>query len=664
MEKSLLVFGIILSLVLESFSQNIQKIDQLNKDADSLLSIEIDVAINKAQRAIELSNEIKYDQGRAEGLGYLGFASYLRGDYELAKNYCTKSISIGKKIHAQKGLFIAKNTLGLINLDQHHYDDAIRIFNELVHMAEKVNNATFLSDALGNLGLSYLNQKIYNRSKYYLIAARQIHKSIIHPEGRTYVYLNLGRLHFELHQPDSALYYLKKSYQMAKNFNNDRALLYSNTLLGQVSLNSNQLNQAEKYFIKAFQISSKLNLKKEKANVASWLCECYYVRNNFDQAIQFGEQAIELAKNTRSIYIIQRVNNTLAKSYMETGDYITAEKQIKYQEHLIDSLALIDSTDLFSSVMHLKSLKDEEEKLELVNNQLTVAKAEIARRNTFLIGTLLTSLLLGTVLILIISSNKTKTKTNKELLMLNEKIYEQKQHLEETIEALDKTNKEKDLLLSMVAHDIRSPLNKINGLINILKMQKDTKEDRDEVYEIVQQTISDANKLADELLEINKIESGVFEKTIEKLKTEDFLEQIYKQYEPVASHKNIEFIIDHKCPNAEIKSDRKILLRIFENLVSNAIKFSEPSTTISLIAECRKNNIVFHIKDQGLGIPENEQKILFTKFGKTSTRPTHGEPSNGLGLYIVKELTKRLDGNISFISEGGKGSQFSITIPV
>ncbi len=663
MEKILFLLGIILSLSFDSYGQNLQKIDQLNREADSLLNVDIDIAIDKAQSAIDLSIENKYAQGKAEGLGYLGFASYLLGDYELGENYCNQSISISKKIHAQKSLFIANNTLGLINLDQHHYDDAIRIFMRLVNMAEEVRNANFLSDALSNLGLTYLNQKMYNKSKHYLLAARQIHERINHPDGQIYVYLNLGRLHLELNQTDSALHYLNTSYQMAKNSNNQRALLYCNTLLGQVSLNSNQLNKAEEYFTEAYWISRNLALKKEVANAASWLCECFYDSNNFDKAIQFGEEAIEVAKNARSIYIIQRVNNTLAKSYLEKGDYKTAEKQIKYQEHLIDSLALIDSTDLFSSMIQLKSLKDEEEQLELVNNQLRVAKAEITRRNTFIIGALLTFLLLGTVLILIINSNKTKTKTNEELLALNKKIYDQKQHLEKTIEALDKSNKEKDLLLGMVAHDMRSPLNKINGLMNILQ-KNDPKEDKNEIYELVQQTISDANKLADELLEINKIESGVLEKTIEKLKTRDFLKQIQKQYEPVASNKNIEFIIEHRCPKAEIKSDRKILLRIFENLVSNAIKFSEPSTTISLIAECHKKNVIFHIKDQGLGIPENEQKILFTKFGKTSTRPTHGEPSNGLGLYIVNELTKTLDGEISFFSQAGKGSQFSITIPV
>jgi len=385
-------------------------------------------------------------------------------------------------------------------------------------------------------------------------------------------------------------------------------------------------------------LGGKIGYPQEKVEGSDYLYFAIYVQRNFNQAGTYYRNSIKL------------------------GNKVNTEKQMRCRKNLA-SLVLMYTKGLIGYVPNLDLFKHEDEQLALVSNQLTVAKSEIATINHLLIGTILTTVLLTTVLVLIIISNRIKTRTSNKLISLNHRNKNQKKRLEEGIEALDKLNKEKDLQMGMVAHDIRSPLNKIDGLVKILQLQNGVNHEQREVYNMIRQTISDANKLADELLQINKIESGLAEKSVKKLQLKQFAEDVIEQYQVIASHKSIDLKYETECSDLEFKTDHKMLQRILENLISNAIKFSQPSSKVLVTTEYYHEKIIFHVIDRGLGIPQKEQQLIFTKFGKTSTRPTNGESSNGLGLYIEKELAKNLGGEVTFESEEGKGSKFSVSLP-
>jgi signal transduction histidine kinase len=308
--------------------------------------------------------------------------------------------------------------------------------------------------------------------------------------------------------------------------------------------------------------------------------------------------------------------------------------------------------------------RQEEQNLQLVSNQLAIAKAALLKRNLMLTGTILTLTLLVVILGLIFNSNHIKTKNNEKLQELNEEISAQKEHLEKVNKELADLNKEKDLLLGIVAHDIRSPLNKISGLVNILQLEANNTRDQNEIFNMIQGTIKDANRLADELLEINVIEAGSIHMHKETLKMSSFIQPVIDQYKAIARGKNIKIELIQKCEDVAFSSDRKLLQRVLQNLLSNAIKFSEKNTTVHVELDFLKNQLHVSIIDQGPGIPEAEHPILFTKFGKTSVRPTDGETSNGLGLYIVDQLVKTLGGSLTFKSTKGKGSLFKVILPV
>jgi two-component system sensor histidine kinase/response regulator len=133
-------------------------------------------------------------------------------------------------------------------------------------------------------------------------------------------------------------------------------------------------------------------------------------------------------------------------------------------------------------------------------------------------------------------------------------------------------------------------------------------------------------------------------------------------FQEQASAKNISIKCVSSDKNIVIDSDESILMQIMENLVSNAIKFTESGKSIVISISKTFGNIKMEVKDNGLGIPEDEMHLLFGKFQKLSSRPTGGEESTGLGLSIVKDLVEELGGKIWCESILGKGSTFIIEL--
>jgi signal transduction histidine kinase len=138
--------------------------------------------------------------------------------------------------------------------------------------------------------------------------------------------------------------------------------------------------------------------------------------------------------------------------------------------------------------------------------------------------------------------------------------------------------------------------------------------------------------------------------------------QIFNEFTDSATQKNITLKINAVDPKISILSEKTHLSRIIDNLLSNALKYSERDTLVEIGAYKENNITSIYVKDQGPGFTEVDQKDMFKKFKKLSARPTKGESSNGLGLAIVKTLTERLKGEILF-DTSSSGTRFTVNLP-
>ncbi len=243
------------------------------------------------------------------------------------------------------------------------------------------------------------------------------------------------------------------------------------------------------------------------------------------------------------------------------------------------------------------------------------------------------------------------------------KVYEHQ--LMEVNKKLTRFNTDKDNFLNVAAHDLKSPVNNILGLISLINMQKGNISPEQAEYILhIQHLCSNMQNLIGNLLDIGKIEGGIMEFKPEPVNMSEFMKEHLDDFKDHAATKHISLILEDYTPNRCIITDRSALQRIAENLISNALKFSPPHTRVIIRLEQTDHHLKMEVQDHGLGIQPNEINLLFRKFQKLSTRPTGGEGSSGLGLSIVKELVTALNGKISVTSEVNKGTIFSVELPL
>ncbi len=225
-------------------------------------------------------------------------------------------------------------------------------------------------------------------------------------------------------------------------------------------------------------------------------------------------------------------------------------------------------------------------------------------------------------------------------------------------------DEEKNNIISIVSHDLKSPLNKIFALVSLMSMAKENLDDDQKEYlGKINHVIKDGLELIRNLLDIRALESGGIELNLSEVKAKELTKSVVRSFQSPAAHK---MILVHFKEEEEFRliTDRQYLTRIIENLMSNALKFSPKETIVSVSLKKADGHYLLEIKDQGPGLIEEELPLLFHKFQVLSARPTGGESSSGLGLSITKSLVEGLGGDISYAPANGNGAIFSVALPL
>ncbi len=245
-------------------------------------------------------------------------------------------------------------------------------------------------------------------------------------------------------------------------------------------------------------------------------------------------------------------------------------------------------------------------------------------------------------------------------------LEESRSLLEKQNEELKSLNKLKNEFLGIAAHDLRNPIGAIWSFSSILLDAGNTytEFEKQKFIRMIADSSQFSLHLLNELLDIAKIESGKLEIHPEELDYKQLISTNIELNQIFARQKSIQIELILPDNFISLKIDKIQINQVLNNLISNAIKFSEPGKIV-LIEVLREDEfIVTHVMDQGLGIPVEEQSKLFKVFSKTSVKTTAGERSTGLGLSIVKKIIHAHNGEIGVKSEPGVGSDFWFKLPL
>lgn len=227
------------------------------------------------------------------------------------------------------------------------------------------------------------------------------------------------------------------------------------------------------------------------------------------------------------------------------------------------------------------------------------------------------------------------------------------------------STKTKGHMLGLLLHDMRGPLTALRGYLQLLDSRQlgELTLRQEQAVAVMARASQSLIEVLNDAVEIETINHGHLEIQTEPTDLALFLKTQSEGWRAAAALKSITFELDLGSLPI-VKCDSRRLKQALENYVTNAIKFSNSGTTITLNARADDGKVILTVIDQGQGIPKNELHGLFRPFKKTSVRPTAGEVSTGLGLAIVKRIAEAHKGTVSVESEEGKGSSFSIAFPV
>ena len=265
---------------------------------------------------------------------------------------------------------------------------------------------------------------------------------------------------------------------------------------------------------------------------------------------------------------------------------------------------------------------------------------------------------------IIAAQNEEFQQINEEVQQINEELNHANYELIGAKEKAEDSDRLKSAFLANMSHEIRTPMNGILGFADLLKEPELSGEERQEYIGIIEKSGLRMLNIINDLIDISKVESGQMEIFISEINVNEQIEDIYNFFKPEVQKKGMQLYFQNglQTEEAVIRTDREKLNAILVNLVKNAIKYSDTGS-IEFGYTKKEKQLLFYIKDTGIGIPDDKKEAIFDRFIQADITDKRAFQGAGLGLAISKSYVEMLGGSIWVESEEGNGSTFYFTIP-
>jgi len=575
---------------------------------------------------------LDFDESRRDSLSY--YAELIESESTRINYVYGKILSLRLKgIHAE----LLEN-----------YEDALKFILQSLDESRKLGHVDYESAALSDLAILYSRIKQPLKARDVMFENLKIAQRRGELYSLTTCYGNLGAIFNQLGMYDSARHYLREALRLSEKLptRHNISVLYNN--MGNVYFKTASYDSALQYF--------RMNLDQHRQQYdegSLWLdylniADVFIEKKEFQKAERFADSALRAARHLGSKSKESDSYAILAKLAERKQEYAEAYKYLKLWYTLDTSLVNSETNQRIADLQERFNAQKREDDNRLLMAELKANKARQKGLTILLAGFLIGVPIISYALI-------AKRRANKKLSAANELMHKQN-------EKLAILNQEKNSLISMVSHDLSSPF--VNIMMWGQLLQADTEQMTEAQQKALDRILTSAAKgeqLIRTILNIEKVQTNSHPLNIEPVQLVQCVKQVTDQYTARAIAKKIRIHLGlPKTPLPDLMSDAHIIERILDNLLSNALKYSHPHSNVYVDVYQQNDKQVVSIRDEGTGIDKEEIPTLFTKYNKLSSRPSAGENSTGLGLFIVKRLTDELQGKIECESEKGKGTTFRL----
>ena len=607
----------------KDFFKDTTFIDALNQMASSYYSISADSLFRYAARALDYAKKTGYQRGESVALRQMGNGYKLKGDFTNMLTYYLQSLVIAERINDPGLMGKACLNIALQYIDMHKNDDAMYMAMRAKRYLEATGDSVNINKCLAAAGEVW-----FNRLQY-----------------------------------DSAMNYFQQAYRIAENLKDTYLLVNTNDEVATVLIMKGRYKEALSIYLRALAYYRHVGDETREAVAARDVALSYLKLKQYRKVLHYAHISWRISAQRKTITEMQTVSGMLADAYKGIGDY---RKAFEYKSRYISLTDTIYNQQMQTNTARLAVRYEYEKKEVLLKEEQS--KKDI--RHNAIVRTQQLTIAFSIAVIIILSvlahvlfrSRMSKQKANLALEAKNAEISRQKEEIEYQSLQLLLNNQQKDKLFSIIAHDLKAPLQSLKLTLDLLKAKALSDRQINRMMEELMQDADYSARLVGNLLswatsQLKGIEVAPVELPLRQL-TFDVLAQSWKQITDKKIELNVEL-----SPGQTAWADSDMMLLVMRNLLSNAIKFCRPGDTITVTGQRSGKAIEICVADTGIGIKGDilekiKERRIITTYG------TAREKGTGLGMLLCREFIELNHGRFRVESEWEQGTRCFFTLPL
>ncbi|HRW98245.1 MAG TPA: tetratricopeptide repeat protein, partial [Cyclobacteriaceae bacterium] len=614
-------------------------------------------------------------------------------DFPKAKASVDEAAALAEEKNLQWGKLDAYKQQSYLATIRGDFLSALKYDKARLPIALASQDSAHIASSFNFLGNDYVSLGEYDEAYYYFTQSYRISKAIDDSLQTTIALHNVGTVFKELGQFGIALDHMELSRKMSEQLGDKDGPAYTFNEVGDVYLRKGEYDKAEESLLKALSLSRQRQIKILEPEVISRIARLYLRKNDYQKSYayydtleiiqqkmqnEFGLAEAQLGKGKlllrqkqfedaanlilEALNIAKRIDartleidcyRSLSNLYEERGDYKNALAYTKQSKVLQDSLF---SQDMIQRIFQ-DQLRLQTETKDMVIAQLNQTQARQAnelKRQAFLKNIMVVVVALTVILLF------TVYRSGQRRIRINKLLLEHQNEMKKRSLELEQLNQVKDKFFSVISHDLRSPINALSAILDLMSSDKIEKHELPKLTKELRLQFNHTKNLINNLLDWALLQMDKLRIQPTKI---DLGEVVEDNFKLLTSLHIKEIKLTNDVPqNSFALGDLNMISLVFRNLILNGMKFTESGGEIKVGAVEKDGEYIVSVSDNGVGISPEVQKILFEKTSGYSTRGTANEKGTGLGLILCKEFVERNGGRIWLESKEGKGSTFYFTI--
>ena len=603
------------------FAPDTAYVDTLNLLSHAFYGINADSAFFYCQQALENALRIGYTRGESVSWRMRGNTYELIGDYANMLSSYQHSLDIAERIGDARLIAKANVNFALFYRQVGEYDSAERIMNKVAEIYQKNGDST---------------------SEY--IAAHQADQAL--REG-----------HY-----DQALQYGQQELGIVTAAKDPTGIANAHNDIGRILVARGSYSEALNHYQQAHTYFRQVDDRLDMTSSATLVAQAYCLMKDYPRALQYAREAFGLAQTLGRKKEIGESAKVLADIYEAKEDDHNAFHYFKLYKDYSDSLANDQTHKQLFALAQKYDFQKREAQLRTQEAEKEVRQQQALRKASLLVFiAVLVAIILCIVAFFLFRSRAVSRRTNRLLQAKNEKIEEQKEAMEHQAVQLLLNNQQKDKLFSIVAHDLRGPLDSLKGILDFLKEKKLPEQEIHSMLAELRRNVDNSSELVGNLLFWASSQLNGINVTPVHLSLQSLIASILALFTQQAREKQV--ILQNQAQGPLVGfADKDMIQIVIRNMVSNAIKFCRPGDSITICATRKNGEIEIKVVDTGIGIKEDVlEKILRSE--SVTSYGTAREKGTGLGLLLCREFAESNGGQFRIESQWGKGCTCYFTIP-